>query len=318
MKNIVVLYTGDDWDTMVLSDMTRRAFEEWHEKGLQEGVAFFRSSIDWYDDARGVFKKGWAYREKEWHRIDKPIVPTGVYDKTVGTSNLALTERKLGMLRFFPVINHPFFGLFLDNKFSQALLFKDIMPQTALVHSIAELEEKAKQFSGEKIVLKPLSGSGGNGVRILSKNALGSERLEFPLLLQAFIEAYRGIPGFSEEASVADLRLVYIDGTLAYALSRVARTDSLLTNFHQGATPLAVPLTAIPSDTQALANKIAEQLSLFPKSIFSLDFMHDKNGKPLLIEMNTKPGFDLLFLLGDEQLKNSYFHRFLSLFPNTL
>lgn len=306
MKNIVVLYSGDDWKEMTLSETTKKSFENFHRLGMENGVAFFRSSIDWYDSTQGVFKKAWAFRNEAWERVESPIKPHGVLDKTIGKQNSELLEVKLTMLEQFPIVNHPFFGLLLDNKFYQAVLFREYMPKTLLAHNLDELKRNLHQIPGERVVLKPLSGSGGDGVLVVDKMAI-PEALSFPLIVQAFLEAYPGVPGFSKEQSVADLRLVYLGEKLSYALSRVAQKGSLLTNFHKGATVVRVPDSSVPKEALALGEKILEKLSLFPQSTLSIDLMHDLDGKPYLIEINTKPGFDLLYLMEDADLMKSYF-----------
>lgn len=313
MKNIVVLYSGDDWDEMTLSQTTKTSFENFHRIGLENGIAFFRSSIDWYDKERGVFKKAWAFRKEEWIRVDEDIKPAGVLDKTIGEKNSLFMETKLAMLSNFPVVNHPFFSLLLDNKFYQALLFEELMPKTVLAHNLEELTHQIQKLKGSRIVLKPLSGSGGNGVLILSRESL-PEDLLFPLIAQEFLEAYPGIPGFSKETSVADLRLVYIGGKLLYALSRVAKGDSLLTNFHKGAAVVRVPLEAIPQAALTLAEKVSARLALFPRGTFSVDIMYNLEEIPFLIEINTKPGFDLLYLMDDIKLTERYFEQLQQLF----
>lgn len=316
MKNIVVIYTSDDWEKEIpfMNETTRLAFEDWHERGLKKDYAFFRACIHWYDPKTGTFSKAWAYRDKKWIRVDGPLHPDGVYDKTPGKENARLLDIKMEMLSRFPVVNHPFFNLFFDNKFSHSLVFGEYMPQTLLAHDLATLQEALQKIPGEKIVLKPVSGSGGQGVFILEKAKVLAEAIVFPVLAQEFLSAYKGIPGFSEEENVADLRLVYIGGKLCYALSRVAQKNSLLTNFHQGARAVLVPNERIPESAMLIAQKIVKRLSLFPKNNTSLDFMFDEQKKPYLIEINTKPGFDLLHLVGDDTLKEEYFEAFCTLF----
>lgn len=306
MKNIVVLYSGDDWEEMTLSETTRKSFEKFHQLGEEKGVAFFRSSIDWYNSSQGTFEKAWAFRNETWVRVETAIHPDGVLDKTFGHLNSQLLETKLSMLERFPVVNHPFFGLLLDNKFYQAVLFREHMPKTILAHNRRELQAGLTQLPGERLVLKPLSGSGGDGVYVVEKTAL-PEAIDFPLIAQEFLSTYHGVPGFSENQSVADLRLVYIGRNISYALSRVAKAGSLLTNFHKGASVVRVPEASIPQDARLLCEKILDQLALFPHSMLSIDLMYDMNKKPHLIEINTKPGFDLLYLMNDQDLIKKYF-----------
>jgi len=176
-----------------------------------------------------------------------------------------------------------------------------------------ELKESIKKISSEKIVLKKIYGRGGFGVSIEDKgNIIDTER-EFPLLVQEFIRSTGGIPGFSPNGVVADLRMVYFNHTFSYALSRVAKGNSLFTNFHQGATAVMVPEEKIPENAKAMVQKIVEKLHIFPQALYSIDVMFSDDGKPYVIEMNTTPGLDLLGQFGSSQQKDAFFNDFMGL-----
>ena len=62
--------------------------------------------------------------------------------------------------------------------------------------------------------------------------------------------------------------------------------------------------------TVADSKKVVKKLSLFNQSHYSLDFIFDDNKKPILVEMNTTPGFDLLRIVGTESIKKLNFELF--------
>ena len=109
--------------------------------------------------------------------------------------------------------------------------------------------------------------------------------------------------------------MVFMNHSLVYALSRIAKKDSLFTNFHQGASAVLVPKRFIPANAIAMSKKILKKLSVFPEAHYSLDFIFTNSGKPVFIEMNTTPGFDLLHIVGDEKIKNNHFKEFLKTLP---
>ena len=100
---------------------------------------------------------------------------------------------------------------------------------------------------------------------------------------------------------------------LIYALSRIAQNGSLFTNFHQGATAVLVSDKFISKKLKEISQKIVDKLSIFPEANYSLDFMFDDSGKPILVEMNTTPGFDLLNIVGDEKIKDKNFKEFIKI-----
>jgi glutathione synthase/RimK-type ligase-like ATP-grasp enzyme len=127
------------------------------------------------------------------------------------------------------------------------------------------------------------------------------------------VKSEKGIPGFSKKKEVADLRIVFMNHKPIYALSRIARKGSLFTNFHQGATPIPVPLKFIPKSVKKITQEIIRKLSIFPHAHYSADFIFKNSGKPKLIEINTTPGFDLLQIVGTEQVKGRNFNEFIKI-----
>lgn len=315
MKNVVVLYFGDDWDKEIpiSNDFTRKAFEQWHEESFKKGVAFFRASIAWYDEEKNIFNKAWAYRDGKWLKITEGIMPDFVYDKLGGKRDYELFDLKMHMAQKVKMYNHPLFRTMVDNKIAQCLIFQEFMPVSFMAITRVEFEKVVSKIMSDKVVVKPIYGSGGFGILIDEKNKILEKELDFPVLVQEFILSEKGVPGFSQGEEISDLRLVYTDHKLVYAISRIAKKGSLFTNFHQGATGLIVPKNKIPQSAQEMATKIQQKLKIFSQAQYSLDFIFDNDGKPYLVEMNTTPGIDLVTVLGDENTKAENITSFLDI-----
>jgi len=305
---------GDDWKKdlpMPRSAPTRESFEYWHELGLKHGVEMFRGSIKWYDMKKNVFRKAWAYRDKKWIKIRKSIKPDMLFDKIKGVRDYALFDFKMEISKKVKIFNHPLFRTMFDNKLSQYLILEEFMPKSFLAIDRKSLKEAIGNISSKKVVLKPPYGSGGFGIKIVNKKQALKSKTDFPVFVQQFIKSEKGIPGFSKKDEIADLRMIYINHKLAYSLSRIAKKGSLFTNFHQGATAVLVPERSIPISARKIAKKIINKLSIFRDTNYSLDFIFTNSGKPILVEMNTTPGFDLLHIVGDEKIKEAYFKGFI-------
>lgn len=316
MKKLVVIYKKNDWNEKVpllSSPKTKESFEDWHERGLENGIEIYRASIDWYDGEKNIFKKAWAYRDKKWIKINAPIKPDLIFDKLAGKYDYPLFDFKMSITEKAKVFNHPLFRTMLDNKLSQYLFLGEFMPVSFLATNGKELEEVFKKIRSNKVVVKPLYGSGGCGIVITEKNKIKKNKLVLPVLVQEFITSEKGIPGFSSKKEVADLRLIFINHKLIYALSRIAKKGSLFTNFHMGATAVMVPTKSIPLSVKKMARKITKKLSVYSEANYSLDFIFSNDGKPLLVEMNTTPGFDLLHIVGDEKTKANHFKKFIKI-----
>ena len=247
--------------------------------------------------------------------MEKEISPDLIYDKTPGSQEHELFALKVSMGKNAIVFNSPLFRMMIDNKLSQYALFFEYMPQTLVALNESELTEAVEKIVTSRVVAKPLQGSGGFGIVIGSKEEILKESFVYPIILQEFIKNDNGIPGFSAEGELADLRITYINHMPLYALSRVAKNGSLFTNMHQGASSVRVPLEKIPENVLVMAEKIIARLMIFTKAQYSLDFFFDEKGTPFFIEMNSVPGLCLIEDLKDAELQRKDFEAFIELLP---
>ena len=269
MKAMVIIYDSDDWENeSPLSGVpeTRASFEDFYLYAAAKGWRVYRASTKWFDRKNFFFNKGWTYSESGWEKVTSPIIPDAVFDKVAGKRDYSLFGLKMKMGGKIPVINSPLFRTAFDNKLSQYLAFREFMPVSFLAENQHQFTTALDSVSSDKVVVKEIYGSGGKEVSIETKTTLRDGlSLSFPVLVQEFIET-GGIPEFSEPGEIADLRLVYVGNHLVYALTRIAASGSLFTNFHRGATAKIVPSERIPSDCLALAERIRGKLGLFDRT----------------------------------------------------
>jgi glutathione synthase/RimK-type ligase-like ATP-grasp enzyme len=313
-KIAVIIYKGDDWNKKVpleKSIPTRESFEDWYERGREKGVDFYRASIDWFNISKFCFQKSWTFQNGKWIKVNKPIKPDLIFDKVAGKHDYELLDLKLNIQKKIRIFNNPLFKTLLNSKLNQYLIFGEFMPRSFVINSKFDLLKNIGKVRSQKAVTKPFFGSGGFGIVIEEKNKLKHSKLAYPFLLQEFVKSEKGIPGFSKKKEVADLRIVFMNHKPIYALSRIARRGSLFTNFHQGATPIPVPLKFIPRSVKKITEKVVRKLSIFPQAHYSIDFIFDNAGKPMLVEINTTPGFDLLHIVGTESVKERSIDEFL-------
>ncbi|HOW60629.1 MAG TPA: ATP-grasp domain-containing protein [Candidatus Moranbacteria bacterium] len=315
IKNVVVIYWGNDWNCKIpiSNEITRHSFEKWHEMGIKKGIEMYRASINWYDLRKNVFIKSWAFRNKKWIKIEKNIRPDLVYDKVGGKRDFKSFEKKLHIAKNVKMFNNPLFRVMVNSKLSQYAIFGEFMPKSFVAMDKSELIQMFSKIKSKKIVIKPLYGSGGHGIVIDEKEKAINKKYQYPVLVQEFIVSEKGIPGFSKKKEISDLRLVFMNHKLSYALSRIAKKGSLFTNLHQGASGTLVPVKYIPKEVVKIAEKIIKKLKIFPEAQYSLDFIFSNSGKPYFVEMNTTPGIDLITVLGDEKIKRKSFEDIINL-----
>ncbi len=309
-KNIVIIYTGDDWGEAhpkTGSETTTKALAEWGIFGLKKKINIYRAEIHWYDEAAQVFTKAWVASGGAWQKVTRTIVPNLIFDKTAGVKEHELAALKMSLAQKFRMVNHPLFRSLLSSKAAQYLCLGEFMPRSFIASNIRELKEGLSQIKSGQGVVKPLHGSGGFGIIIGTPLDILKQEINYPVLVQEFKEGTKGIPGFSTKPRLADLRLIFSNYQLIYALSRRAKGKSLFTNIHQGATAERVPLETIPAAAIKISRIINSRLSFFPYSLYTLDFIFDDAGRPWLIELNTSPGIDIIYITADLSAREKFF-----------
>ncbi|MFH0830723.1 MAG: hypothetical protein V1895_01530 [Parcubacteria group bacterium] len=284
MKSLLTLYTGDDWGLKqpVMTNGLDRAYAAWGRVMKKRKNLLTRASIQWYHQGR--FTRYWQYDwdANYWHKVRKPLRPSGIYDKArtynpkAGEHLAALLGRKHEIADSIRMVNLPQFSELVDNKLNQAVIFNQAMPASRLWMSGSRL----KNPRGKRIVLKALGGSGGTYVKITRRKYIAVRHLS---IQQEFIEA-------TKNGLLRDIRICFIGDKAQYVYSRVARPGSLYTNVHMGATMEFMKLSEI-KDLLKLCDKLMQPLRVFPKKIMSFDFLIDvKKNRPFLVETNTMPG----------------------------
>ncbi len=296
IKTHLVLYAGDDWAKKQPNVRTfQHSYEVFRDVLTKKDMQLARSSIKWY--RAGTFSRYWLLdQDGTWQKVKKPLKPLVVEDRTrtydsTGSSNALYDHARVDISQHIQMFNSPEFTLLVDNKLNQAVIFKDYMPATTLW-----LPGDVVQNRGSNpIVLKNLGGSGGQFVKILKTRR---QRVDSIQIQQEFVQA-------SKRGTLKDSRIVFVGDKPIYGLQRTAGKGSYHTNIHHGGTSQLVSLKSLGS-LVAHATKIAAVFDMFPKKLFSLDFMVDtKSNKPYLIECNSQPGIDTLN--NDPTIAHSYF-----------
>jgi glutathione synthase/RimK-type ligase-like ATP-grasp enzyme len=186
------------------------------------------------------------------------------------------------------MVNSPKFTEIASSKLKTSLLLPQHFKPYHKISNQAGLEKAFSQIKGKYIVLKPDIGSGGTGVIIETPEKVRQLNLDYPLILQEFIDSSRGIPGITQGPH--DLRLVFINDDLIYSYIRVPKEGSFLANVAQGGSMATVDLSDLPDSLAPLIRDVAEAFSAFPKKIYTIDIMFDENVRPWIVELNTMPG----------------------------
>ncbi|GAA6154280.1 glutathione synthase [Pseudoteredinibacter isoporae] len=157
------------------------------------------------------------------------------------------------------------------------------IPVTHVSKSQEYLEQVLEESSTEQMIMKPLSGFGGQGVIVVEKSAQRS----FRSLLDFYIGRDQGnyviLQEYVEGASEGDVRILMLNGEPIGAMKRVPSEKDIRSNIHAGGREVK---HALSKEEKALCKALGPQLVRDGLYLVGLDVI---NGK--LIEVNVlSPG----------------------------
>lgn len=297
MKKVLILFGKGDWEKSepFTNAEYRRSYEYFYTFCKQNNIRMYRASYQWYDYANHIFKHAWIYEGKRggWKRVFN-IKPDLVYDKT--KSGSAAYQVKEYISESYSFINDLNFTKIIDNKFVTSLIFPQWSKKNWFVKTRADIRKLLPELRSAKIVIKPISESGGKGVHIIDKEDLADLEFFGENIVQEFIDSSGGIPGISDKAH--DLRLVFAGDKLVYAYIREPKEGSFLANVSQGGLLTLVPIEKIPPSLDPIIQTVNDTFRSFSNRIFSIDIMFDEYLNPWIVELNSMPG---LFFTAEEK-----------------
>ncbi len=173
-----------------------------------------------------------------------------------------------------------------SNKIYTASLYDpgtDYVPVTHVSKNRDYLERVLAESSGEKMILKPLGGYGGQGVIIVEKGSRASFRSLLDFYLGANNDQYVILQEFVPGAEEGDVRILMLNGEPIGAMRRVPADGDLRSNIHQGGKAVK---HALSKEEKALCKHIGPKLVRDGLFFVGLDVIGGK-----LIEVNVlSPG----------------------------
>lgn len=187
------------------------------------------------------------------------------------------------------IVNDPKFDRLCKDKMRTALLFPDFSPASIQVTSEDELVRAAKIVHGEKIVIKPVYGQEGHGVKIQTEDEVENVEhgLQEPHIVQEFLDTSSGIEGLVK--GVHDLRVLIMNGAIIQSYVRTPKKGRLISNVSKGGHLEEVDLADLPEDILKIANDVDKKLNKYYPRIYSIDFGYTAKG-PKIFELNSQPG----------------------------
>ena len=123
---------------------------------------------------------------------------------------------------------------------------------------------------------------------MMSKRKASRFHVDRPLLVQSFIDSSKGVPGLYK--GVHDFRLLFLGNKLVHAYIRTCVPGTYICNVSKGAERVVVPLKDVPKKLKDISKVFQKRFKDYLNSFYSIDFIYDKGRKPIVIEVNVKPG----------------------------
>lgn len=315
MKKVMILFGTSSWKQSVpfANKDYQYSYEHFYSLCQENGVQMYRASYQWYDYKNHFFKYAWMYTGEggQWKRV-KNIKPDLIYDKT--KARMEVYYKKSLMAERYPFINDLRFTQLIDDKFITSKFFSEWSKESFIARNNSELQKILPQIKTSLVVIKPISESGGKGIRIVSKNVARKIILRSEHIAQEFIDSSRGVPGIG--GSTHDLRLVFINERVIYAYIREPKGGALLANLAQGGSLKIVPRKLIPASVSPIIQRARKIFASFAPRVYTIDIMFDTDEKPWVVELNSMPG--LYFTPEEKPSMIKMYKSLLQMFKNKL
>lgn len=178
------------------------------------------------------------------------------------------------------------------DKFETYLYLNQFQPRSHLLSNFFKNSSAQKEY-WDKIVLKPISGFGGEWIELLEKESLlkledAYKGISKKYLVQEYLDFSTWYPWLVDW--IHDLRVVYFANKYIYATIRQPATWSFKSNIALWGSLRGLRIWDVPQEVLDLCDDIIEQLWVTSRDFISLDFGYCFEHKRwYLFEVNSSP-----------------------------
>lgn len=255
------------------------------EKGLKVYIANFESYKNGRLEKAFIFKKG-EWVEEQNIKLDLVLDKFKHDDQT--------KKIKEHMNKSLPVLNPYELEKIAKDKYLTFKEFPELVSDTKKA-----TKENVSKFIQEdgRAVIKPPKDFGGKGIKVID-SIQDFEEKDNNLLVQRFIDSTNGIPELGVEG-VHDLRVVVVSGEPVISYLRTPE-GGFISNVSQGGSIEFIELDEVPEEVMDIVEKINQRFEKLGPYVYGVDTIFDEEGKPWILEINSKPG---LSFYDDEEIR---------------
>jgi len=291
-SGIAVLWDSEvDWqgDKPFNEDYINNSYSVFSNIASRKNSEVVIGNFSWYENER--LTKAYCFRDGEWVKVENVEID-GIFDKFKFDNETV--DIKKEMHSKLPVLNNFELEEICKDKLKTYRKFPEHVPETRMANkkNVEELLEE-----NGRVVLKPRYDFGGKGVEVIDDLRDYEPRKD--LLVQRFVDSSTGINDLGVDG-VHDLRVIMVDDKPAASFVRTP-DEGFISNVARGGSMHHFEVDEIPEQALNIAKEIDEEFHEMGKRVYAVDFIFDSEGKPWILEMNSKPG---LVFYGDEYIRS--------------
>lgn len=244
------------------------------------GAEVVFGNFSWYKDRS--LDRYYTVEAGEWKHISEGKMVDVVFDKFRFDNETVDLKKEIGDK--LPVLNSFRLEEFCKDKLLTSEKFEAV-PQT----EAATRENVSRMIENYgKAVLKPRYDFGGSGIKII--DSLADFETGENLIVQRFIDSSEGIPDLGI-SGVHDLRIIIVDGRPVTCFVRTP-DEGLISNVSRGGSMHHIRTENAPDSALEIVQQVEDVFGDFGSRVYAVDFIFDREGRPWILEMNSKPGLN--------------------------
>ncbi|MFB6115460.1 MAG: RimK family alpha-L-glutamate ligase [Candidatus Nanohalobium sp.] len=280
-KNIGVIW-GDaiSWsDQPFEKDYQNRDYQKYSEIARERDVELFYAHYRWYENKK--LEKAFRWNGEKWEKVED-VELDGAFDKFPFSEETEGLKKELN--DELPVVNDFELEKFCKDKLRSAEEFPELFPDTA---SEEFLEDMLKTHG--RVVVKPRYGYGGEDINIVESTEGLELEDEVEYIVQEFVEASK-VPLPDVSGKQHDLRIVFVNNEPVYTYVRTPEDEEGVSNVAKDGSITYIDLEDVPDEVMDAAREVSRKLEGYQPCLFSVDFIVSREGRPYILELNSKPG----------------------------